>query len=369
MSDSDSDIDSYGPPLPPGMGSGSHKKNKVATKTPSDDTEDLDEDDYMPDLPPHLVGKKRTNNDSQSANLSDTSVSQNLQRQNLKRTGEVHTEHPQSKAAKPNQERTPDIGSDDDDDMYVPALPPHLLNKKQEKATSCDNRRILGPTVPKYFTLPVESSNVSTDGEENSESEDSDGPVIGPLPSTQKFSEEEYRIRQLELRAKRMKDKLEGKDADNKPLVRESWMLELPEDKPNFCGLAPRQFLRKTPQVKGDRSGWTDTPADKARKMEMGKEEEQQELTPELIASKQRDKELSEKVDKHNQSKRAKPLIDMHKKKLKETKKKSGPEERRPFSREEDMNVNKFDDAQKNTIIKKARQLNDRFSAGGRKFL
>lgn len=56
---------------------------------------------------------------------------------------------------------------------------------------------------------------------------------------------------------------------DNKPLVRESWMIELPEDKPNFCGLGPRQFLRKTPQQKGDRSVWTDTPADKERKAQV----------------------------------------------------------------------------------------------------
>lgn len=46
-----------------------------------------------------------------------------------------------------------------------------------------------------------------------------------------------------------------------------------------------------------------------------------------------------------------------------------GPKERRPFSREEDLNVNKFDEAQKSNIMKKARQLNDRFSSGKAKFL
>ena len=54
-----------------------------------------------------------------------------------------------------------------------------------------------------------------------------------------------------------------------KPMKRETWMTELPQDKPNFCGLGPRQFLRKTPTEKGDRSCWTDTPADKARKAEV----------------------------------------------------------------------------------------------------
>lgn len=38
--------------------------------------------------------------------------------------------------------------------------------------------------------------------------------------------------------------------------------------------------------------------------------------------------------------------------------------ERKPFSREDDLHVNKFDEAQKSTILKKAKQLNDRFASG-----
>lgn len=46
-------------------------------------------------------------------------------------------------------------------------------------------------------------------------------------------------------------------------------MLELPEDRKSFCGLEARQFRRKAPMERGDRSVWTDTPADKERKVQV----------------------------------------------------------------------------------------------------
>lgn len=56
-------------------------------------------------------------------------------------------------------------------------------------------------------------------------------------------------------------------------MQRESWMLELPEDRKSFCGLEARQFRRKAPLERGDRSVWTDTPADKERKAQVRVEE------------------------------------------------------------------------------------------------
>ncbi|XP_071543832.1 GPALPP motifs-containing protein 1-like isoform X2 [Panulirus ornatus] len=320
------------------------KYSKQKQDVLSDDDDDDDDDDmYGPALPPHLLKKKgKKSSVSDTRNISGESIQNDYEKQDLE---------------------------SDDDDMYGAALPPHLLNKKQEKSKNSDNRRILGPSLPKGFIPPETPLHINSDKEEKSESEDSDGPIIGPTPSSQKFDKKEYRMQQLELRALKMKEKLEGKDNhDNKPLVRESWMTELPEGKPNFCGLAPRQFLRKTPQAKGDRSVWTDTPADKERKAKMDKEE-QHEPTPVSAANKRREDELSEQIDEYNKAKRAKPLIDLHRKKLKEKEDPSGPKERRPFSRELDMNVNKFDEAQKSSILKKARKLNDRFSAGDKKFL
>jgi hypothetical protein len=46
-----------------------------------------------------------------------------------------------------------------------------------------------------------------------------------------------------------------------------------------------------------------------------------------------------------------------------------GPSERRPFNRETDLQVNRFDEAQKKAVLKKAQLLDDRFSSGQSKFL
>lgn len=53
----------------------------------------------------------------------------------------------------------------------------------------------------------------------------------------------------------------------------------------------------------------------------------------------------------------------------KEEKDNDGKAERRPFSRDMDLQVNRFDEAQKKSIIKKAQGLNTRFSRGEAKYL
>ncbi|XP_045134511.1 GPALPP motifs-containing protein 1-like [Portunus trituberculatus] len=261
--------------------------------------------------------------------------------------------------------------SEDEGEEYCPALPPHMLQRGSKTSPQSPERRsIVGPILPKGFAPPTEEPPVEEDAKESEEEEEETGPVIGPVPPVDKVNPKEYRAWELEERARKMKEKLEGRDVDsNKPLARESWMTELPDDKPNFCGLGPRQFLRKTPTERGDRSCWTDTPGDRARKAKEQEQQRVEESTPEESATKQRDKDLTEKVDEYNKNKRAKPLVELHRKELKRKQSSEGTKERRPFSREEDLNVNKFDDAQRESVLKKARQLNDRFSSGKAKFL
>lgn len=72
-------------------------------------------------------------------------------------------------------------------------------------------------------------------------------------------------------------------------------------------------------------------------------------------------------------------LMELHDKKLKKKRKKeekerkkkgeSGPKERRPFDRDVDLQANRFDEAQKKQMLKRAGQLNDKFSQGATKFL
>ncbi|KAK3791907.1 hypothetical protein RRG08_026809 [Elysia crispata] len=53
------------------------------------------------------------------------------------------------------------------------------------------------------------------------------------------------------------------------------------------------------------------------------------------------------------------------KKKRKERGEKEEKEARRPFDREADLQVNKFDNAQRKLIIQKSQALNTRFQSGG----
>lgn len=123
----------------------------------------------------------------------------------------------------------------------------------------------------------------------------------------------------------------------------------------------------------------------------------------ERLAIHQRDKAMEKMAEKHTSKKRKESLVDMHKKKLHKKKKvrmknfsiafwelfplifficcfflvqkeekeakEAGKPARRPFDRDVDMQVNKFDEAQKKSILKKAQLLNDRFSRGESKYL
>lgn len=56
--------------------------------------------------------------------------------------------------------------------------------------------------------------------------------------------------------------------------------------------------------------------------------------------------------------------MSLHTKKIKEKANETDdkPAERRPFDRDADLQVNRFDDAQKQRLLKKSQELNTRFS-------
>jgi Protein of unknown function (DUF3752) len=61
--------------------------------------------------------------------------------------------------------------------------------------------------------------------------------------------------------------------------------------------------------------------------------------------------------------------IPLQKRKEKEDKAKGVAKERRRFDRDQDLQVNRFDEAQKKGVIKKAQLLDTRFAAGSGKYL
>lgn len=205
--------------------------------------------------------------------------------------------------------------------------------------------------------------------EEAESGEDED--IVGPMPAKGPV---DYSVTaEFEKRAQRMKEKLtKGDDDSPKPVTRESWMTELPPEMKDF-GLGPRTFKRRADDKSGDRSVWTDTPADRERKAKeiqearksLSKKDEENMLSG-------RDKRLAEQVSSYNESKRSESLMDIHHKRLKTkaAEDKNRHQERTPFDRDKDLKVNRFDEAQKKALIKKSRELNTRFSHGkGNMFL
>ncbi|XP_026726205.1 RNA-binding protein 25 [Trichoplusia ni] len=270
-------------------------------------------------------------------------------------------------------------------DVCGPALPPHL-EKRFDRSASPDTE---GPALPPHLqkkpknigpSIPDNMRKTLAEKErEVIKYESSDEDIgIGPLPvgSEEKWSDAH---RRLEERALDIKIKnLDGPSESSNVKSREKWMLELPEGKAKILGLEARSFRAKAGPDMSDRSSWTDTPEEKARKAAgLAKEEDielslKEEAKMRHIAN--RDEEQESAVKKHKKKhKREESLLDLHQKKLKKKKKKEekedGKKERRPFSRDVDLQVNRFDEAQKKSIIKKAQELNTRFSRGEAKYL
>ncbi|XP_050429526.1 GPALPP motifs-containing protein 1 [Adelges cooleyi] len=240
------------------------------------------------------------------------------------------------------------------DNEYGPKLPPHLVQKKV----------VPGPSLPPGFEIP-----------ENIELND-DTAGIGPLPDNLIVSDSEqiFIQKQLELRAEYMKRKFAGEVHEDKTVsAREMWMLELPPEKAANIGLGARQFRKREGPDMSNRSEWTETPHDKQKKVDKPNFDE----TSNMMALKQisiqkRDQQM-EKLAENSEKRKPYSLVEMHQEKLKKEKKEKSkeksPQERRPFSREIDLQSNRFDNAQKQSILKKASLLDSRFSQGESRFL
>lgn len=174
-----------------------------------------------------------------------------------------------------NQDSDSSDGSDDNFGPKLPSVPcrgpaPLPTPAPDNNPSDDDSDDDFGPALPPHLQKPADSSE-----HKQEESDSSDDEFVGPKMSEVTTSLNRDSVEHdVEMRARRMRDKLEGKDKVEPQ--RESWMLELPEEKANRFGLGPRQFSRKgVTQRGGDKSAWTDTPEDKQRKM-MGGEEVRQ---------------------------------------------------------------------------------------------
>lgn len=323
MSDSD---DAYGPPLPPGISGPSAKTSEdesYGPAVPRTSTNTSDKQAIGPVLPPHLQDKHKHNDESED--------------------------------------------SDSDQQVAGPALPPHLTQKSVSNTSSRsseskrESKKVYGPVIPGHEDI------------RNDYSDDDDDGLVGPSLSMQSTGQEGSTLKDFESRAQKMRDRLAGKDDESdQPVQRETWMTELPPEMGANFGLTNRTF-RKNAAPTGDRSGWTDTPADRERKQKEGhkRKRDKEEYVPS-----EKEKRTAKEIEEYNKTTRPESLLEMHQKKMKKKKKKEKkkekkkkdkdkPKERRPFDRDTDLQVNRLDEAQRKAIIKRSQELGSRFKSGG----
>ncbi|XP_033127066.1 GPALPP motifs-containing protein 1-like isoform X2 [Anneissia japonica] len=220
-----------------------------------------------------------------------------------------------------------------------------------------------GPALPPGFKQSVEV------GEPIEEDDDTDDDMIGPMPATGNEVSSSSVASEFEARAEAMKNRLTGKSEEK--VERETWMMELPDYGKNF-GLGPRTFRKNAAPSKQDRSGWTETPADREKRIKdlqekaMSADSTSKHKKNDREEKSKRDQEIEERISTFNQNTRGTSLVDMHQKELKRKMQEDDnePQERRPFDREVDLQVNRFDDAKKKRLLKESAKLNDKFSHG-----
>ena len=279
--------------------------------------------------------------------------------------------------------------SEEDDSAYGPALPPHLRQggKRESDEEEEEQEILLGPRPPPGY---------SREKKAESESESDDGEVIGPLPpkpgQDSGASSSSAAAADVERRSRKMLDKIEGRNAAQEP-KRETWMLELPAEKAKNFGLGPRSFNRSSGAAESSgkkreaRQAWAETPEMRAKRdrgetVDDGDDvgggggdadgSEDKDVL-EYLASIKRDEEMEKVTNELREKRGTESLMEKHSKKISKKAKKekdSGKtKERRPFDRDIDLQANRFDNAAKEAMLKRARQLDNRFSSGSSKYL
>ncbi|XP_041732097.2 GPALPP motifs-containing protein 1 [Coregonus clupeaformis] len=330
LADDDEDDGFFGPALPPGFSKSQASPERPAVlgpalppgfHRPAADEDDDDGDDlHGPALPP---GFHRPAADEDDDDLHGPALPPGFHRP---------------------------AADEDDDDLHGPALPPGFHRPAADEDDDGDD--LHGPALPPGYTAEPSSS--------DEEEEEEDEEVIGPMPA-QGAIQDSVAL-DIERRAQKMKDRLTGADDGPEEVVRETWMTELPPTLQHI-GLGARTFKKRAGPESKDRSLWTDTPADRERKLRErleGKKSEEIESVPQLS---HKELQMAEKVSKYNETKRGESLISLHEKQLKKRKLDEGAKsvERRAFDRDQDLQVNKFDEAQKQRLLKKSQELNTRF--------
>ncbi|XP_053980294.1 serine/threonine-protein kinase prpf4B [Hylaeus volcanicus] len=305
---------------------------------------------YGPSLPPPLIADSSSNAKPVKATNFIGPCLPEIDAQDLTERSDVDTTSGNDQIVLSRED------SDGDADItFGPALPPHLI---QQACSDETKTKIIGPALSNFAKFE--------DNKETEQAESENEDAIGPLPVDHPALRTSNVYKQLEQRAQQIKN--EKKDEDDSTLnQREEWMTELPPAQVSNLGLAPRKFRVRAGPDMSDRSCWTDTPAKRAEKQRQREEEVLNNLKkPPTEPTKE-----SNETESGKSRKREKSLLEVHQSKLEKKKKKeekkaklTGQTIRRPFDRDIDLQINRFDQAQKNAVISKAQYLDERFSRG-----
>ncbi|RDD46128.1 GPALPP motifs-containing protein 1 [Trichoplax sp. H2] len=246
--------------------------------------------------------------------------------------------------------------------QYGPALPPGFALSIQDQNTDNNSpskeSKYIGPIMP-YQSNVNQEDEITLHQVSNDDTVDDD--FVGPLP--EKINEKRKDITDIAM--KRERQFLAARQQSNLEEAksgRESWMTDLPASIGNQFGLGPRQFRRNESVGKYDPTSWTETPSDKAKKMNKEKRERKRSPIQPDVKLSDNDSLVLRKIDDYNKHHRKESLIDLHVKRKRDEEPEDTKKERRPFDREKDLNHSALNATQRRSVINKAKKLDSRFS-------
>ncbi|EDW23908.1 GL23852 [Drosophila persimilis] len=252
--------------------------------------------------------------------------------------------------------------AEDQEGAFGAPLPPHL---RQEVKT--EPPQMIGPILPSDFPKAASPSAADPSPEENADDDDDMSGTFGPMPNATQVELEE---RALALKLSVLQGGGLGPSTNDKD-GREEWMLELPEVGLKG-GLAALNNLKRTfyqgkerPDF-SDRSDWTKTPQSAAAAAVAGPKPCSSKELEQIAQAKyvqQRDDEQESMAKKHKKKHKRDESLE------KELAAAGLKAERRLFSRDVDLKLNKIDSNQTKQIVDKAKILNSKFSRGQSKYL
>ncbi|KII86248.1 hypothetical protein PLICRDRAFT_164662 [Plicaturopsis crispa FD-325 SS-3] len=303
-----------------------------------------------PELPPHLLARpKSTEADKDDSPPPPATVN-------------VGPQIPPELLQRPQPTVTED--EDEDEDDYVPQLPPDLIASRAGPS----KRPVIGPSFP---------SAQDHDRRQDDDSDDDVGPM--PLPAGYSYQQGDAVREFMEKEERRRKQVEEA--SKPKTLKRDEWMLVPPTSSDLLGSLDPtklkaRQFARTSaPAKKVDNSLWTETPAERQQRIAdevSGKKRRaanaDEGVTPEeaLEARKKRklDEQIRRGVEEHTRKVRGSTLVDMHEK---GSAPEAGDDAKKGIwdhSRDMSLGGRLMDDKTRSKMLQDAKGLGDRFGTG-----